>query len=85
MFVKSKDNIDFYAKILNGNRISYVETNSVRNVIQNTVNIIPAVYNVSFGFRDENFVVIGSNSLFSDKQQSKATKLKPAKVLDFVP
>ena len=85
LFVKSKDNIDFYAKILNGNRISYVETNSVRNVIQNTVNIIPAVYNVSFGFRDENFVVIGSNSLFSDKQQSKATKLKPAKVLDFVP
>lgn len=85
MFVKNKDNIDFYSKILNLNRISYVETNSVRNIIQNTVNIVPTTYNVSFGFRDENFVVIGSNSLFGEKVSKSVTKLKPTKVLDFVP
>lgn len=84
LFVKNKDNIDFYTRILNAGRISYVETSSVRNIIQNTVNIVPTTYNMSFGFRDENFVVIGSNSLFGEKKSIKSSKLKKVEV-DFVP
>lgn len=84
LFVKNKDNVDFYTRILNAGRISYVETSSVRNIIQNTVNIVPTTYNMSFGFRDENFVVIGSNSLFGEKKSIKSSKLKKVEV-DFVP
>lgn len=84
LFVKSKDNIEYYTKLLNASRLSYVETTSVRNIIQNTVNIIPTTYNVSFGFRDENFVVIGSNSVFGEKRSIKSSKSKKVAV-DFVP
>lgn len=83
--VKSKDNIEYFEKILNANRISFVETNTVRNIILNTVNIIPITYGISFGFRDENFVVIGSNSLFGEKINIPTKRTKQTKVLDFVP
>ena len=85
VFVKNKDNLDYYRKLLDGARISYVETSSARNIIQNTVNIVPTNYLLSFGFRDETFVVIGSDSLFGDKQYTTNKKLKAQKVVDFVP
>lgn len=84
LFVKNKDNVDYYTKLLNGSRISYVETTSVRNIIQNTVNIIPSSYGVSFGFRDENFVVISTTSLFGEKKSVNKAKHKKIEV-DFVP
>lgn len=72
LFVKNKDNIEHFQNILNAHRISNVVANYTRNIIKNTVNILPINYNLSFGFREENIVVLGGDKLFGAKKLVKS-------------
>ena len=76
LYVKNKDNIPTYTKLINANRLPCVETVSSRNIISNTINIIPQTYNLSCGFREENLVIIGCNKLFGVKKPSKVVTYK---------
>lgn len=71
LFVKNKDYVESYTQLLDSNRLNYVVTKNTFNIIKNTINIIPQSYLASFGFREENLVVIGSNRLFGLKKISK--------------
>lgn len=76
LYVKNKDNIPTFTKLINANRLPCVETASSRNIISNTINIIPQSYNLSYGFREENLVVIGCNKLFGVKKPNKIVNYK---------
>ncbi len=76
LYVKNKDNIPSFTKLINANRLPCVETTSVRNIISNTINIIPQSYNLSYGFREENLVVIGCNKLFGVKKPNRIVNYK---------
>lgn len=76
MFVKNKDYVEHFKNILNSHRISNVVANNIRNIILNTVNILPLNYSLSFGFREENMLVFGSDKLFGSKVVSRTKNIK---------
>lgn len=69
--VKTNENIQKIAKLLDVNRISYNIANTLMTLEKHSINIVGKTFGVSANFNEDNVFIIGSDSLF----------VKPKKIL----